>query len=287
MRSPPLSSAYSTVPSMAAVERVIPFEKLSKADLYLDAVYLGGSSNNVKDDPLGPLLPGVGNQGGFRYVGSPWKGTVQLSVLYTSGAETDWPDVLDSQTGILTYYGDNRSPGHALLDTQRGGNRLLEFAFDAARGPSREDRLHVPPFLLFEKAAPGRAVRFRGLLAPGSSRLNPDEELVAIWRSKNGLRFQNYRAKFTVLDVSTVPRTWLTAISNGAATTSNGCPSRGANGWMAGSTKPSSHHRPWSCGRKSNNCRKTKPVCPCTRRSMTTFTASQQTSSHVPSKYGG
>ncbi len=153
-----------------------------------------------------------------------WKGTVRLSVLYTSGVEVDWPDFLDPQTGVLTYYGDNRSPGHALLDTQRGGNLLLEYAFDAARRPSKEDRLRVPPFLLFQRAAPGRAVRFRGLLAPESARLNPDEELTAIWRSKNGLRFQNYRAKFTVLDVATVSRTWLTAISGGAQTTTEGCP---------------------------------------------------------------
>jgi Restriction endonuclease AspBHI N-terminal len=79
-------------------------------------------------------------------------------VLYTSGVEVDWPDVLDPQTGLLTYYGDNRTPGHELHDTRRGGNLLLRDAFDAAH-KNPEDRLRVPPFLLFEKASPGRAVR--------------------------------------------------------------------------------------------------------------------------------
>lgn len=209
---------------MAASERVIPFEKLPGADLHVDAVYLGGNQNNVSDDPLNRLIPGVGNQGGFRHVGSPWKRTVRLAVLYTSRGEIDWPDYLDTQTGVLTYYGDNRSPGHDLHDTQRGGNLLLRDTFDVARRASREDRLRVPPFLLFEKAAPGRAVRFRGLLAPGSAFLSGDDELAAIWRSRNESRFQNYRAKFTVLNVATVHRHWLTAVSHGEPTTTDGCP---------------------------------------------------------------
>jgi len=215
-------------------ERAIPFAELSTSDLHLETVYLGGSRGNVKDDPLDPLIPGVGNQGGFRYVGSPWKGTVRLSVLYTSGAEVDWPDSLDPQTGEFTYYGDNRSPGNELHETRRGGNVLLRDAFGAAQGSPKEDRLRVPPFLLFEKAAPGRAVRFRGLLAPGSATLAADDELTAIWRSKNGLRFQNYRAKFTVLDVATIPRSWLSAISGGAPTTAEGCPEPWRE-WVAGS----------------------------------------------------
>jgi hypothetical protein len=212
------------VPCVSASAEGVPFERLATTDLHVDEVYLGGRHNDFRDDPLDPLVRGVGNQGGFRYVGSPWKKSVRLSVLYTSGLEVDWPDSLDSQTGEFTYYGDNRSPGHELHSTTRGGNVLLRDSFEAAHGLSAEDRLRVPPFLLFEKARPGRAVRFRGLLAPGSSTLAPDEELSAIWRSKSGLRFQNYRAKFTVLDVATVQRSWIDAVRSGAPTTINGCP---------------------------------------------------------------
>jgi hypothetical protein len=78
---------------------------------------------------------------------------------------------------------------------------------------------------LFEKAMPGRAVRFRGLLAPGAETLGADDDLNAIWRSKQGFRFQNYRAKFTVLDVDAVPRVWINSLVNGVPPVeATGCP---------------------------------------------------------------
>lgn len=77
---------------------------------------------------------------------------------------------------------------------------------------------------MFEKAAPsGRSVRFRGLLAPGGATLTSDDELQAIWRSTRGLRFQNYRARFTVLDVPRVTRAWIADLTNGAPLSVN-CP---------------------------------------------------------------
>jgi hypothetical protein len=168
---------------------------------------------DVRDDPLARLLP-VGNQGGFRTHGRPTKNSVRLAVLYTSGAEPDWPDVLDVYTGTFTYYGDNRSPGRELRDTQHKGNWLLrkvfEWAHDGAAGRAR-----VPPFLLFNKPGPARDVRFRGLLAPGSGRLTGEEDLVAVWRTTQGERFQNYRARFTVLDASVVSRAWIDQIRAG------------------------------------------------------------------------
>jgi len=207
---------------MSNNERTICFEDLPTADLIVDARYLGGTAGTMRDDPIAQLVD-VGNQGGFRYKGSPRQGTVKLAVLYTSRAEVDWPDALDVQTGVLTYYGDNRTPGRDLHDTHRGGNLLLREVFAAAHGTSA-DRQKVPPFLLFEKAAPGRAVRFRGLLAPGASTLSADDELAAIWRSREGQRFQNYRARFTVLDVPTVPRSWLRSVLAGEPTTTDQCP---------------------------------------------------------------
>ena len=114
------------------------------------------------------LLP-VGNQGGFRYAGSPAKGTVSLVVLYSSGVNQDWPDSLDEATGTYTYYGDNRQPGHDLHETPRRGNQILRAAYAAVAQGNQETRATVPPFLLFERAATtGRAVRFRGLLVPDS-----------------------------------------------------------------------------------------------------------------------
>jgi hypothetical protein len=196
-------------------DHAVPFEELPTAHLVLDAVYGGGTAGSIADDPLARMLPGVGNQGGFRFIGSPAKRTVRLAVLFTTGAEPDWPDELDVQTGLFTYYGDNRHPGRELHGTSRRGNELLRDVFEWAHGPV-EERAKVPPFLLFEKAAAaGRSVRFRGLLAPGGAGLTSDDELQAIWRSTGGQRFQNYRARFTVLDVPKVTRSWLDAVATG------------------------------------------------------------------------
>ncbi|HZX02252.1 restriction endonuclease [Kribbella sp.] len=201
---------------------VFPFGGLESADLIVDAAYAGGEAGTAADDALARLLP-VGNQGGFRPSGSPRSGTVKLAALYTSGTEVDWPDVLDTRTGVFTYFGDNRHPGRELHQTQRGGNLLLREAFALSHGSS-DDRRKVPPFLLFHKAIPGRSVAFNGLLVPGAASLTSDEDLVAIWRSTRGQRFQNYRAQFTVLDVGRVPRAWIADVLAGRGYESEHCP---------------------------------------------------------------
>src|SRR3954466_4991776 len=100
------------------------FEGHATADLVIDRTYIGGTAGHAGDDPLARLLP-VGNQGGFRYAGSPDKDSVRVVVLYTTGGEPDWPDSLNTYSGDFTYYGDNRSPGRGLHDTRRRGNLLL------------------------------------------------------------------------------------------------------------------------------------------------------------------
>jgi len=194
-------------------QHIVAFDQLKDADLVIDRIYQGGRAGNTADDPLGKLLP-VGNQGGFRVSGSPKRDSVKVAVLYTSGVETDWPDVLDPYTGVFTYFGDNRSPGHLLEETPRSGNLLLSTAFARAHGEP-VDRAKVPPFLLFDKPGGGRDVRFRGLLAPGSDRLSQEEDLVAVWRTTHAERFQNYRAHFTVLNLPVVSRVWIRQLLDG------------------------------------------------------------------------
>lgn len=196
---------------------LIPFDQLPHADLTVEAVYEGGTAGNTGDDPLGKLLP-VGNQGGFRYSGSPKKEDLRVVVLYTSGGDRDWPDELDRETGRFIYFGDNREPGKELHDTQRRGNAILRTCFQRVHGrpPEREK---IPPFLLFRKASStgGRDVQFLGLAVPGARDIQPADGLIAIWRTSDGERFQNYRATFTVLDVAVVPRAWLDELATGQA----------------------------------------------------------------------
>lgn len=66
-------------------------------------------------------------------------------------------------------------------------------------------------------------MRFRGLLAPGGANLSADDDLQAIWRTAGGQRFQNYRARFTVLDVPVVRRAWISHILQGE-TLGSTCP---------------------------------------------------------------
>lgn len=58
-------------------------------------------------------------------------------------------------------------------------------------------------------------MNFFGLAVPGASDLDSSEELVAIWRTVEGKRFQNYRARFTILDASVISRTWIDSLIAG------------------------------------------------------------------------
>lgn len=57
-----------------------------------------------------------------------------------------------------------------------------------------------------------RDIIFLGLAVPGISDLRASEELVAVWRISGERRFQNYRARFTVLDVPVVRRAWIDSL---------------------------------------------------------------------------
>ena len=189
----------------------MPFEYLPASDLIVDAVYAGGSHGDVRDDPICPLVGG-GNQGGFRYLGSPTSFNLRHCVLYSELDNLDWPDRLDLETGIFTYYGDNRTYGKDLHDTTRQGNIFLREAFHRLHLGERHT---IPPIFVFTKAGHARDVVFRGLAVPGGSGVSENDDLVAGWRTKEGNRFQNYRAIFTVLDVPRIERAWIDRLKAG------------------------------------------------------------------------
>jgi len=189
------------------------FNNLKDADLIVDAIYEGGMKGHIGDDALSALM-GCGNQGGFRAVGgNPNNSGYRLVVLYSSLDDPDWPDYLDIYTGRFTYFGDNKNPGSAIHKTVRGGNKLLRHCFDILhiRGG---DRSKIPPFFIFTKGIKGRDVIFRGLAVPGEEGLD-SEDLVAVWKSAEGRRFQNYRAIFTILNACVISREWLNDIRSG------------------------------------------------------------------------
>lgn len=153
--------------------------------------------------------------GGFRVSGKgPDK---KLVVLYTSGEDKDWPDTLDLSTGQFVYFGDNKTPGHELHDTKPGGNNILRRVFELLHA-NPPDRTKIPPFFVFMKyptEASARSVQFKGIAVPGYSGLPATSDLVAVWKTTEGKRFQNYRATFTILDGGTIARRWIEEITAG------------------------------------------------------------------------
>lgn len=192
--------------------KTVAYDELGAADLFVDAHYQGLRVNHAGDDPL-PRLLRVDSQGGFRKRGKV-HGRLDMLVLTSSMNDPDWPDALDPETGVFTYYGDNKKPGRELHETGRHGNFMLQKIFGAARAGSA-GRSEVPPIFLFASIGVQRDVRFLGLAVPGASDLDASEELVAIWRISGGSRFQNYRARFTVLDAPVISRAWIDSIIAG------------------------------------------------------------------------
>jgi len=165
-------------------------------------------------DPLSKLIPGCPNEGGFRAIGAR---TIEVNdkgkrctvlVLSSSGADPDWPDRLDAESGDYVYYGDNKNGGRDIHGTTKGGNRLLSQMFTS------EARTALPPTLVFEKTGVGRDTRFLGLAVPTT----PESDgLLAIWRQTNGVRFQNYKARFRIVDCSQIPLAWIRELIAGDA----------------------------------------------------------------------
>ena len=201
--------------------RVVSHGELPDADLIIDAVYEGASGGHLSGEALSKLLPGTGNLGGFRAAGRGED--KKFVVLYTSGEDKDWPDRLDLNTGQFVYYGDNKTPGHELHDTGPGGNRILKHMFDLLHS-APPDRSRIPPLLIFKKfptPESARSVQFKGLAVPVFTGLPATADLVAVWKTSEGQRFQNYQATFTVLDAPVIERAWLQDLADGSSLSAN------------------------------------------------------------------
>ena len=199
--------------------QIVSYKDLPEADLVVDAVY-EASGTRLSGEAISKLL-GTANRGGFRVSGHGED--KKFIVLYTTGEDKDWPDRLDLNTGQFLYCGDNKKPGYKLLDTPLGGNSILEHVFNLLHLDG-QDRSRIPPFFVFRKyptASSSLSVQFRGLAVPGFLGLPSTADLVAVWKTSNRDRFQNYLATFTVLDASVIARAWLHDLARGDKVTKN------------------------------------------------------------------
>lgn len=199
---------------------IVRFAALPESDLVPGTVYEGGAKGHQGDDPLAPLL-GVGNAGGIRRLG---REHAHYVALFTTQAESEWPDHFERDGQVFVYYGDQRNPGRDVFDTPRGGNRLLDEVFARAALDDMDIRSRIPPFFLFSKTGRGRDVLFDGLLVPGSGLVSPSEQLrVEAHETPNGV-FKNLRATFSVLRPRVIPRGWLEDLRAGDSLTDNAPP---------------------------------------------------------------
>jgi hypothetical protein len=147
---------------------------------------------------------------GIRVIGNTpaWK----LYVLTSTESESDWPDSLDEATGLLTYWGDNRTPGKEIHD--QPGNRFFKEIF-ARAASGLQGRRQVPPGFYFTHGDKGRDMVFRGMIIPKTNEFANSEEIISVWRSSYGERFQNYRARFTVLNATEIDLQWIKSVIEG------------------------------------------------------------------------
>ena len=197
--------------------KIINYSQIEKEKyIDIDTVYKNGGFQ--KSDAMTVLMK-VRNGGGFR----PCKGKSYF-VIHSTKADVDWPDFLDYETGIYTYYGDNKEPGYELHSKM--GNQFLKEIYEKLSKNTFEDRKKIPPIFLFESKKEYSGVQFKGLLVPGNSNYDDKNILTAVWASKgNGDRFQNYKAIFTLLDTregsnnepnkASIDLRWLNDIRNG------------------------------------------------------------------------
>lgn len=205
----------------------VNFKDLKNADLFVDAIYETNDVANSGGEVLSKLMS-VAVGGGFRKKNiesqKNAKNKLAYIVLESTNKHPDWIDKTDLESGIAQYYGDNRDPGRDLHDTD--GNKILKDIFEMLQQGNRKD---IPPIFYFEAekgAAPkkGRNRRFIGLLVPGSNIIRDEEALVAIWRTKKGERYQNYKAIFTILNCATISRKWLNDLISGKGYSSKSAP---------------------------------------------------------------
>jgi len=209
-------------------------------ELRIDASYRDLANWTLDSDEFNKFFRfsdgrGIANAQGFRPKsvsgGSTAITDCGFCVLVTTLREPEWPDAFDIDSGLFTYYGDNREAGKAVSDTPIGGNLLLEQVFEQLHNGHREA---ICPFLCFQKytGAGGVYMRFLGLAVPGAQGVSSLDDLVAVWRRRGDKRFQNYKAIFTILDDETVTHAWLNEIVSGVTPRkANGCPPAFSN-WI-------------------------------------------------------
>lgn len=105
----------------------VSFPDLDNADLIVDAIYEGGPWKDIRSEPISKVLE-CANGGCFRPVVNSTDRRVKYMVLTSSLTNVDWPDRIDNETGVFTYFGDNKKSGKDRHHPK--GNQFLKEIFN-------------------------------------------------------------------------------------------------------------------------------------------------------------
>jgi Restriction endonuclease AspBHI N-terminal/HNH endonuclease len=195
----------------------ITFENLATCDLVPGYIYKAGDTKKyLKDEVISHIfvfenLKGIGNQSGIRRTmiqnNPDYKKEEAFTVLIDTKKDLDWPNSFDSQSSILTYYGDNKDPEKHYLDTKQKGNLVLKKYFQRTYGDTTT--LHIAPFFFFERVN-GSDMRYIGLAIPFVENEMLDDVLsLKEFTLSDGRKYENYKVKFTILTDVIIKREWL------------------------------------------------------------------------------
>ncbi len=193
------------------MQKIINASEFQTCNLEVNTLYKS-ESGELKHEPIKMLLP-VGNLGGFRKARGHRKKEVCFVVIYTTLSEPDWPDRFIEPTNKFEYFGDKRVPGD-ILDTKKKGNLFLKQIYSSLKN---DDRISIPPILVFAKGELGRDVVFKGLAVPSSA---PNNLEIVVGNSKDGI-INNFKAIFDILDTKLISRAWLNDLLSGNKLTEN------------------------------------------------------------------
>lgn len=190
------------------------YTDLQSADFISGAIYESGGGGFAKE-PLHELFKidnfkGVGTQSGIRRSKVEVKGVDDEAyiVLVNTRLVDEWKNHYDPLTKILTYYGDNRTPGNDIHNTKQRGNLAFKKVFERAYG-SQEEREKLPPIFYFERTGTSSDMKFIGLALPFVEGKTKEEALrKRIFETEAG-NFENYIAEFTIIQNMHIKREWL------------------------------------------------------------------------------
>lgn len=162
---------------MSVGVKKVEYEKVAKSDLYVDAIFCSPRprKGGYAYDVLTVMLHNCRNTGGFK-IPHRADGSIPYLGLHLCGFEPSWPDDFNVETGILTYYGDNRKGGNEVEKTDIGGNKLLHQMFDNLSTGGTKLK-NIPPILVFQNTGIERDVRFLGLAVPVVKDVHEDVSL--------------------------------------------------------------------------------------------------------------